>query len=163
MRLERLLCTIVMALGSAVVNGSQAESPTALPERLRAHVKNEQLQVVTSLRGLPLGVRAALGKLFGGYTLDIAEPGEKFQATGAPPTSTVPIRQLVVAGCSYDHCLVYYEHAGSAHAWRVALFEWTPETTRFESGGAAPGGLKTVDAVRAAVLSGAIKSSNGAW
>ena len=163
MRLERLLCAIVMTLWSAGVNGSQAELPAALPERLRAHVKNEQLQVVTSLRGLPLGVRGALGKLFGSYTLDIAEPGTKFQATGVAGSSTLPIRRLVAAGCSMDHCLVYYERGGRSLTWKVALFQWTPEATRFESGGTAPGGLKTVEAIQDAVLSGAIKSSNGVW
>ena len=163
MRLERLLCAIVMTLGSGVVNGSQAELPAALPERLRAHVKSEQLQVVTSLRGLPLGVRGALGKLFGSYALDIAEPGTKFQATGVAGSSTLPIRRLVAAGCSMDHCLVYYERGGRSLTWKVALFQWTPEATRFESGGTAPGGLKTVEAVRNAVLSGAIKNSNNVW
>jgi len=163
MRLERLLCAIVMTLGSAVVNGSQAESPAALPERLRAHVKNEQFQVVTSLRGLPLGVRAALGKLFGSYALDIAEPGDKFQATGVAGSSTLPIRRLFAAGCSYDHCLVYYERGGRSRTWKAALFQWTPEETRLESGGTAPGGLMTVEAVRSAVLVGAIKSSKGVW
>ena len=33
----------------------------------------------------------------------------------------------------------------------------------FEWGGVAPGGLKTIDDVRSAVVSGAIKSPNGSW
>ena len=51
------------------------------------------------------------------------------------------------------HCLVYYERGGIARTWRVALFHWTPDTTRFEWGGAAPGGLVTIEDVRGAVLS----------
>jgi len=163
MRLERLLCAIVMTLWSAGANGSQAELPAALPERLRAHVKTEQLQVVTSLRGLPLGGRGVLRKQIGSYALDIAEPGEEFQVTGVAGSSTLPIRRLVAAGCSMDHCLLYYERGGRSLTWKVALFQWTPEATRFESGGTAPGGLETVEGVRTAVLSGAIKSSNGVW
>jgi hypothetical protein len=69
---------------------------------------------------------------------------------------------MVAAGCSYDYCLVYYERGGHDHAWRVALFHWTPVETRFEWGGTAPGGLKTIDDVRKAVLSGAITPA-AAW
>lgn len=163
MRLGLLLCAIVAGLGFVVLNHSQTESSPALPERLRDHVKTEAFQTVTSLRGMPLGVRGALGMLFGSLTLDIAEPGEKFQATGAVGNSTLPIRRLATAGCSMDHCLVYYERGGQPRTWRVALFEWTPEATRFEWGGTAPSGLKTVDALRNAVLSGAIKGSTTVW
>jgi hypothetical protein len=43
------------------------------------------------------------------------------------------------------------------------LLHWTPKATTFEWGGTAPGGLATIDAVRSAVLSGAIKGSAGPW
>ena len=78
-------------------------------------------------------------------------------------SSNLPTRRLVMAGCSYDHCLVYYERGGSTRTSRAALFHWTPEATRLELGGTAPGGLKTVEAVRDALLSGAIKSPNNLW
>jgi len=45
----------------------------------------------------------------------------------------------------------------------VALFHWTPAATRFEWGGTAPNGLATIEDVRKAVLSGAIKSPNKLW
>jgi hypothetical protein len=45
----------------------------------------------------------------------------------------------------------------------VAVFHWTPAATRFEWGGAAPGGLKSIDEVRNGILSGAIKASTGSW
>jgi hypothetical protein len=62
-----------------------------------------------------------------------------------------------------DHCLVYYERGGIAHTWHVALFHWTPGETRFEWGGTAPRGLATVDDVRNAVLSGAVKGPATVW
>ena len=86
-----------------------------------------------------------------------------FQVTDVAGARALPIRRLVAAGCSADHCLVYYERGGIAHTWQVALFHWTPAATRFEWGGVAPGGLMTIDDVRKAVLSGAIKSSNKDW
>jgi hypothetical protein len=140
-----------------VVIAGQATPSGGLPATLRAHLQNSQLAVVTSIRGLPLGVREQLQKMWGTATLDIAEPGTAFQATDVITTPNLPIRRLVAAGCSTDfYCLVYYERGGIAHTWHVALFRWTPDQTRFEWGGAAPGGFKTIDQVRKAVLSGQI-------
>jgi hypothetical protein len=160
-----LLCAAGVSLLAAVVSGSQAAAPAALSESLRAHVKGERFDVVTSIRGLPLGVRDGLQTLFGSPALafDIAEPGAAFQVTDVIVTPRLPSRRLAAAGCSTDHCLVYYERGGVAHTWQVALFHWTPAATRFEGGGIAPGGLATVDEVRTAVLSGAVKGSPKFW
>ena len=159
----RLLCAAVVSLGSAVVTGSQATPAAPLSAKLRAHVQNERFGLVTSIRGLPLGVREGLQELFGSRSLDIAEPGAEFQLKKAAGHSTLPTRRLVAAGCSYDYCLVYYERGGNAHTWHVALFHWRPEATRFEWGSSAPGGLRTIDDVRRAVLSGAIKGPAAFW
>jgi hypothetical protein len=61
------------------------------------------------------------------------------------------------------HCLVYYQRGGSAQTWLVTLFHWTPDTTRFEGGGAAPAGLETIEDVRSALVSRAIKGANRVW
>ena len=124
-----------------------------LPEPLRAHVRDERFQIVSSIRGLPLGVREELERMWGG-ALDIAEPGAGVQGAA---------RRLVAAGCALDqHCLVYYERGGDKPSWVVMLFHWTPAATRLEIGGRAPAGLKTIDEVRTAVLSGAI-NQNVTW
>ena len=163
MRLERLLYAIGMMLSSAVLTFCQMAPAVGLPEALRAHVKDERLQIVTSIRGLPLGVRNELETLFGSHSLDIAEPGGAFQATARAGTPPLPTRRLIAAGCSYDHCLVYYERGGGPLTWKAALFHWTPGATRLEWGGTAPGGLKSIDDVRKAILSGAVKSPNKVW
>ena len=115
MRQTRLLCTVGLSVWSAVSAASQTAAPAALSGTLRDHVKDERFEVVTSIRGLPLGVRDGLQTLFGGQTLDIAESGAEFQGTDAVVNPKLPIRRLVAAGCSTDHCLVYYERGGSAH------------------------------------------------
>jgi hypothetical protein len=158
-----LFLALAVSLLPAAVNCSQAPPANAVSEELRAHVKSERFQIVTSLRGMPLGVRYELGNLFGSFSLDIAEPGEKFEASGVPGDSQLPIRRLVLAGCSQDHCLVYYERGGRSRSWRAALFHWTPDATRFEWGGTAPGNLKTIEAVQSALLSGSVKSSDSPW
>jgi hypothetical protein len=163
MRHTRLLCTFGLSVWSAVSAASQTAAPAALSGTLRNHVKDERFEVVTSIRGLPLGVRDGLQTLFGGQTLDIAESGAEFQGTGAVVNPKLPSRRLVAAGCSTDHCLVHYERGGSAHTWLVALFHWTPAATRFEWGGHAQGGLTTIDEVRNAVLSGVVKGPAKVW
>ena len=163
MGLGCLLCAIALSVWSAVAATSQTADPAALSGTLRDHVKDERFEVVTSLRGLPLGVRGGLQTLFGSQTLDIAEPGAEFQGTDVISTPKRPLRRLAAAGCSIDHCLVYYERGGSDHTWLAALFHWTPAETRFEWGGHARGGLATIDDVRNAVLSGMVKGPVSSW
>lgn len=148
-------------MGLAACN--RGPSPLPLPGTLRAHLKTERFGPVTSSYGLPMGVRDALQDLFGGPSLDIADPGAEFQGSGAAAGSRLSTRRLAAAGCSIDHCLIYYERGGSPRTWRVALFHWTPAETRFEWGGRARGGLATFDEVRHAVLSGAVKGPVTSW
>ena len=157
------LCAIGVGFSLAVVAGRQAASPIAPSGELRAHVQDERFEIVTSIRGLPLGVRDGLETLFGSRALDIAEPGAEFQVGDVVVNPKLPVRRLIAAGCSYDHCLVYYERGGIAHTWRVVLFHWTPQATRFEYGGTAQGGLVTIGDVRRALLSDAIKDPAGVW
>ena len=162
MRPAHLLCAIAMILGPVMAAGSQPTEVGALPAALRAHVQNDRFEIVTSIRGLPLGVRDELQTLFGGR-LDIAEPGTRFQANDVIETPNLPTRRLAAAGCSIDHCLIYYQRGGIAQTWRVVQFHWTPAATRFEWGGNAPVRLATIEDVRKAVLSGAIKNPTRFW
>jgi hypothetical protein len=160
----RLLGAIGVSLCSAVVAWGQPSISGALPGALRAHLQGERFEIVTSIRGLPLGVREDLGMLFGSGALDIAEPGAEFERTGGAGNRQLPPRRLVAAGCSKDfHCLVHYERGGTTPTWHVMLFRWTPAATRFEWGGAASNGLATIEDVRKAVVSGAIKGHAGPW
>jgi len=162
MRRTQLFFAICVSFLSAVAAGSQASDGGALSGALRTHVQGERFDIVTSIRGLPLGVRDGLQRLFGNGALDIADPGGEFQVTDANPK--LPLRRLVAAGCSIDnHCLVHYERGGRNHTWHVALFRWTPNETRFEWGGAAPASLGTIDDVKKAILSGGIKGQTKVW
>jgi len=164
MRRTRLLTAIALIIGSASLAWSQAAPSGTLSAALRTHLQNEEFAIVTSVRGLPLGVREEMQTIFRSPTLDIAEPGAPFQQTDVLVVPQLPIRRLVAAGCSRDfHCLVYYQRGGIATTWYVMLFRWTPDATRFEWGGAPPGGLKTIEDVQKAVLSGTAKGHTGPW
>jgi len=151
-----LLGAVCVVLLSAGARAGQTPAPAQLSPELRAQVANGRFSIVTSVRGLPLGVRDALQELFGARTLDIAEPGADYQRTDVVVDAQLPTRRMVAAGCQQNRCIVYYERGGFAHTWHVAMFHWTPDATQFEFGGAAPGGLKSIDDVRNAILSGAI-------
>lgn len=157
-----LLCAIaiLLSLGPAAAAGQTTATAPLSPE-LRADVRDGRFAIVTSVRGLPLGVRDAMQALWGSRTLDIAEPGADFQRTDVLVNPPLPIRRMVAAGCTRNRCIVYYERGGFAHTWHVMMFHWTPDATRFEFGGSAPGGLKTIDDVRTAILSGAVTSDPG--
>jgi len=158
-----LVCAIGVSLWSPAALAGQAPAPAALPVELRTHLPAERFGVVSSLSGLPAAVRNELQLLFGTRTLDIADPGQPFEASRDAGDEKVPTRRLVAAACSYEDCLVYYERAGTTSIWRVVLIHWTPNQRRVEWGGVAPGGLTTIHDVRGAILSGGIKSSSGPW
>jgi hypothetical protein len=149
-----------------VIACSQA-SPAALSGTAQEHLKVDRFDAVTSIRGLPLGVRSGLQTLFASQEYDvqrdIAEPGARFQGTAALGDPKLPLRRLVAAECSIDHCLILYERGGTAVTSHVALFHWTPEATRFESGGLAPQPLTTIDDARKALLAGSLKESPKLW
>lgn len=159
------IAVVTAALALSAVTWAQAQatvSPT-LSSALQAHVRAERFQPVTSVRGLPLGVRGELQRLFGSTATALAEPGEPFQATDDIRDPTLPIRRMSLAACAQDHCLVYYERGGYAHSWHAVLFHWTPERTRLEAGGVAPSPLRTVDELKNALLSGALKPQGRGW
>ena len=160
MRALPLFPALVVTLSAVAFAAIQSPAPNALPAPLRAHLNADRFQMVTSVRGLPLGVREELQTMFRSHFLDIAEPGAPFRATDVVNDASLPTRRLAHAACSTDHCVVYYERGGIAHTWQVAIFHWTPDATRFEWGAMAPGGLKTIDEVRKAILAGGMRAAS---
>jgi hypothetical protein len=156
-----LLVFRLLILG--VLPASAQPVSSTVPAPIGAHVRSERFQVVTAVRGLPLGVREELQRMFGSAAMAIAEPGAPFQATDVVTDPSLPNRRMSVAGCSQDHCLVYYERGGIAHVWHAVLFHWTPEGTRVVAGGIAPAGLRSVDELRDAVLTGRLKAPGQYW
>jgi hypothetical protein len=155
----------ILTISAGAIAAGQSAAAGALSPALRTHLQAERFLIVTSIRGLPLGVRERLQQMFGTYSLDIAEPGAEFQRAVARAGSPLPTRRLVAAGCAADnHCLVYYERGGAPLTRRVALFHWTPAETRLEWGATAPGGFATIDEVRKATLSVKITGGQtGPW
>jgi hypothetical protein len=145
-----------LAFVGAKTRPQTAVPPAAIPEALRAHLRSERFAPVTTVAALPAGLRDALNGLFNTKTLDVADPGAPFQATDVMVTPRLPPRRLTAAGCSADHCLVYYERGGFAHVHYAVVFKVSANATRFEFGGLAAGGLRDLDAVKDALVSGKV-------
>jgi hypothetical protein len=148
--------TLSLAVVSTVCGQPADPSATGVPDALRAHLRSERFSPLANVAALPAGLRDELNNLFGGKTLELADPGTPFQATDVMVTPRLPPRRLTAAGCSPDHCLVYYERGGFAHVHFAALFEVSSKGTRFEFGGLAPGGLADLDAVKNAIAAGKV-------
>ena len=157
----RFVCAISVCCCSFGACSRQSLGAVRMPGQLQAHIKRERFQVVTSVRGLPVGVRDGMRMLWRSKALDIADPDARPNDSGND--SNLVSRRLVAAGCSRDHCLVYYELVGQKRTHRVVLFRWTPSATQFEWGGTAPAGLENVDDVLNAVVSGAIQGPTTSW
>jgi hypothetical protein len=156
-----LVGTFALALIGAKVREQPAvqtaSQPTSVPDALRAHLRDERFSPLTTTGAFPPGLRQGLQALFGGTTLDMAEPGARFQATDVMVTPRLPARRLVAAGCSADHCLVHYERGGFAHVYYIVLFETSAATARFEWGGPGPGvPAGGLEAVKDALVSGKV-------
>jgi hypothetical protein len=150
-------------LGAWVLHSQPKSSEAGLTAGLRDHVRSERFGPVATVAALPASVRQALNELFTGKTLDMADPGQPFQATDVMVMPRLPARRLVAAGCSPDHCLVYYERGGFAHVHQIALFSTTDATARLVHGGVAAGGLTDLDQVRDALVAGKVMSGSKYW
>jgi hypothetical protein len=150
-------------LGAWVAHSQPAPADAGFTSALRDHVRAERFTPLTSVATLPASVRDALGELFKGKTLEMADPGQPFQATDVMVTPRLPARRLVTAGCSADHCLVYYERGGFAHVHQIVLFDTTATTARFVHGGVAAGGLTSLDEVKDALVSGRVDGGSKYW
>lgn len=139
-----------------------SEETGALPASLRGHLRGEQFVAVSGVAALPADVRDGLQALWHSSKFEMAEPGAEFQATDDILNPNLPIRRLILAGCSVDHCIIYYERGGRTHTHTVVLFR-TKGPVRFEWGGAAPRDLVDLAQVKAVILNGTIRGGTKYW
>jgi len=152
----RLALAAVLSVVTAPARGQGVDPTAAVPDALRTHLRSERFAPLTTVAALPASLRDELNNLFGGKTLEMADPGAPFQATDVMVTPRLPSRRLTAAGCSPDHCLVYYERGGFAHVHYAVLFKVSTDGTRFAFGGPAAGGLAGLEGVKNAIVEGKV-------
>ena len=159
-RMASLTLGLVVALGTST--GAQPQMPP-MPAELRAHLRVERFAPITSVAGLPPAVRTELASMFQEGALRMAEPEAPFQATDAVLDPSLPFHRLIAAGCSADHCLVYYEKGGFAHLYEIVVLAKKGDKARLEWGGQAEGGLAGLEGAKAALVSGKVFRQNNYW
>jgi len=152
--------SLATVLAVLVATQSPPDTSVRIPAALQNHIRTEQLEPIPTVTALPAGVRDALQDLFKDKTLILADPGAPFQATDVVMGKPLPWRRMIAAGCSKDHCVVYYERGGIAHVYTIVVFKLDGAKARFEFGGAAHGGLTGIDAVKAALANGPVLGYN---
>jgi len=150
-------------LGAWALHSQPKPSDSGLTPALRDHIRSERFSSLATVAALPASVRKGLSDLFGSDTLDMADPGQPFQATDVMVMPRLPARRLVAAGCSPDHCLVYYERGGFAHIHQIVLFSTADAAARLVHGGVAAGGLADLDQVKDALASGKVMGGSKYW
>ena len=141
-----------------VVAGAQAPAQTPLSAAVREHLRADTLAPVMHVVDLPKLVQDALKANFSNPKLDMADPGQEFQATDVIMNANLPTRRLISAGCSSDHCLIHYEQGGIAHFYRVLLVSVSKTAAKVDWNGMCGGPMPNLAEVQAQVVSGKIKS-----
>lgn len=159
-RRARRVWAVLFALVAA--GTARAGDSGGLRRGLRGHLRGESFVAVPGVAALPAGVRDALQALWHSPRFEVAEPGAEFQVTDVILKPNLPIRRLVLAGCSADHCLIYYERGGIAHTHLVVLLR-TKDAVRFDWGGVAPPDLADLVQLKDAVISGKVRGDTGPW
>jgi len=142
----------VLVMLAVIQSGPDGSAQPVLSSALRSHLRAETLSPIATVSALPAAVREALRDLFKDTTLILADPGAPFQATDVVMGKPLPWRRMIAAGCSQDHCVVYYERGGIAHVYTIVVFKLDGDKARLEFGGAAHGGLAGIEAVKDALV-----------
>ena len=138
--------------------GLQMPAAAALSASAREHLRADTLAPIAHAAELPKLVQDALKANFSSPTLQMADPGQEWQATDVVMNPNLPTRRLISAGCSSDHCLVHYEQGGIAHFYRVLLISVSKTAAKVDWSGMCGGPMPNVAEVQAQVVAGKIKS-----
>lgn len=160
--MRQVHASFVAGLALSVLPSPSAQA-AGEPGDAEARLKTMVLQPVATVAELPAAAQAGLARLFGQAKLDMAEPGAAWQVTDVVMKPDLPGRRLVAAGCSNQHCLIYYERGGIAHVWTVVMLRLDGPGAGFVQGWAAPSGLGPVHQVQQAVAAGKLRAQTRFW
>ena len=155
---------------AALVFGVTAIPAPAQTQHLDAATRTAILaggyRTVVHVADVPTAVMAAAaaarGPGLGGYPLEMADPGQPFQATDVIVDKRLPGRRLIAAYASADVWIVHYEAGGVAHTYHVAFFRLHGNAATFVWQASVPRTLSGLAALRELVRSdkpGAIDDS----
>lgn len=107
--------------------------------------------MVKTTAQLPNSCKAAFMRLANMNKFEMAEPGEKFQATDVV-SGNLPWRRLMLGAYSQTRCLISYEKGGWGLSRQVVFFVLMPDQKTEFIGGAYIDGAASFEDMRAALL-----------
>lgn len=143
---------------------SQTSGPDArLPEPERT--LSSTLTLVKTTAELPDSCKAAFMRLAHMSKFEMAEPGEKFEATDVV-SGNLPRRRLMLGAYSQTRCLISYEKGGWGLSRKVVFFAVMPDQKTEFIGGTYLDRAASFEDMRAALLKRKmpiLSLSEGSW
>jgi hypothetical protein len=92
----------------------------------RQHMLDGTFTIITDARQLPASVKDEFTPQ-GSSSMDMANPGEKFQITDVVVDKKLPWNRLIFAALSSDKCIIHYERGGRAHSYYAKVYGVAPK------------------------------------
>lgn len=129
----------------------------------REHLLDGQIKVVSKTEGIPANVKQAFSKIARQPSFDMANPGQKFQATDVV-LRKLPWRRLVFAGVQDDRWFVHYERGGIAHSYHVIALKVDPHgDAHFVWGCSVADSAKSLEQLRTMVSACQLADAESYW
>jgi len=120
-------CALALA-GPLLLSAGAGAEVKHLDAALRQAIFTEHFRVVERVADIPGAVMSAAGQARGPklaqFKLEMADPGQPFQATDVIVNPALPGRRLIAAYASSDYWILHYEAGGIAHTFHFAAFSW---------------------------------------
>ncbi len=124
------------------------------PEKSR--ILDGEFSIQKDVHRLPIDLKSAFAHLARQQEFEMANPGEKYEATDVIGEPRLASRRLLFAGLSRDKYFIHYERGGRGHSYDIVVFEVDPrKEVKFLWGGSGATGAKSLEQLRSMVASGA--------
>jgi hypothetical protein len=148
---------VIAALVLEVAAVPAAAQTQHLDAATRSAILSGSYRTVAHVADIPAAVMAAAAAARGpglaGYPLEMADPGQPFQATDVIVDKRLPGRRLIAAYGSAGAWILHYEAGGVAHTYHVAFFSLHGKTAAFVWQASVPRTLGGIDALQGLVRS----------
>lgn len=124
-----------------------------------------QFHIVNKGEHLSSTNRVGLARVFHQDALEIADPGQPYQATDVVSGKMLPGRRLIFAAENSHYCIVHYERGGIAYSCQIVVFKIVKSKAHLVWSALAPGRLAGLAEFRRALTAGRLddRGANATW
>jgi hypothetical protein len=120
----------------------------------KQHILDGQFTLVDSTQAMPEPVKNAFALITRKQGFELANPGQKYQATDVIEGGHLTTRRMILAGANRDKWFIHYEHGGIGHSYAVVVFAKTQGGWEFFWGGVAFERAKDLEDLRKKIAAG---------